>query len=255
MKKIKYNNKIEFLEKEYGKARQDLKDLQEFYSYYLGNEGNLSSVLKRTVDGTLSNNDKQFLSDLLKCHRYLHEIEERINQVRSIQKYKDQIRLCYFSYITQQELRMMMDDGDESAKCYERFIPDEVETGYFATEEDRIIAEQTHACYKNFTTQQEEDEASDIINKNVEKYATYIPEDVELNVDMDLYEDVELETKGIKMVELNHGLVSDSGKHEIAGKVSNSQLTSVQTNLQDRMDQNVRRRANGAEGFNGRYGQ
>ena len=185
MKKIKNNIKIKFLEKEYEKALQDLKDLHEFYSFYLGNELNFSNVLKRSVDGTLSTNDKQFFNDLLKCHRNLHEIEERINHVRSIETYKDQIHDSYFSYITQQELRRMMDDGDASAKCYERFIPDEVETGFFATEEDRIIAEQTYACYKDFKTQQEENIARDIIDASVEKYASYIPDDVETGINID----------------------------------------------------------------------
>ena len=179
MKKIKFNKKIEFLEKEYEQALQDLKDLQEFYSFYLGNKVIFSDVLKRAIDGTLNKNDKQFLSDLLKCHRYLYEIEKRINQVRSIEKYKDQINYSYLDYTTQQEWDKKLYSTDEYTKCYQTFIPDEVETGYFATEEDRIIAEQTHACYKMFKTQQDEDEAKDIIDKSVEKYATYIPEEVE----------------------------------------------------------------------------
>lgn len=246
MKKIKYNNKIEFLEKEYGKARQDLKDLQEFYSFYLGNEGNLSSVLKRTVDGTLSKNDVQFLSDLLKCHRYLHEIEERINQVRSIQKYKDQIRLCYFSYITQQELGKMMDDGDDSVKCYERFIPDEVETGYFATEEDRIIAEQTYACYKQFETHQEENEKNDIIDNSVMKYTTYIPDDVETGY-IPIGEFDEEECHDINMFELNGKPVVPIYQYEKGRKVDRAKLQAEDDAWNSHFEQNVRMRAAGSK--------
>lgn len=130
MKKIEYNKKIEFLEKEYEKALQDLKDLQEFYSFYLGNEVNFSSVLKRAVDGTLSNNDKQFLSDLLKCYRYLHEIEERVNKTKSIQEYQKQIADSYFNYQTQQEWNKKLNSADMWDECYQTYIPDEVETGY-----------------------------------------------------------------------------------------------------------------------------
>ncbi|MBR5662609.1 MAG: hypothetical protein IKX00_03025 [Bacilli bacterium] len=251
MKKIKNFKKIQFLKEEYEKTLQELKEIQEFYSLYAGNFMNFSSILNRVKNGTLNAKDEQLFCELLECNRRLFELETRIKRLEAIEEYKKQVDKSHFAYTTQQELRMMMDDGDASVKCFERFIPDEVETGYFATEEDRIIAEQTHACYKMFKTQQDEDEAIDIINKSVEKYATYIPDEVETG-----YIPIEVEEKhGIKMVQLNRGPVEKDWPKIIVGKITNAQLTNAEVNRRDRMDQNSRRRASGAEGFNGRYGQ
>lgn len=203
MKKINNDEKLKFLKKEYKKTLQDLKDIRDIYNSCLDVKMSFPNVLNRVISGSQSEADQELFFVLLKCNKYLYELETRIKRLEAIKKYEDQVDECYFAFLTQQEDERMMDDGDASAKCFEK----------------------------------------------------YIPKDVKLNVGMDLYEDVEPEVKGIKIVKLNHGLVSDSGKHEIVGKVPNGQLASVQTNLQDRMDQNVRRRANGSDAFNGRYGQ
>ena len=61
--------------------------------------------------------------------------------------------------------------------------------------------------------------------------------------------------KGIKLVKLDRAPVVKCPKMEIAGKVTPSQIASVEINSRDRLNQNARRRALGAEGFNGRYFQ
>lgn len=136
-------------------------------------------------------------------------------------------------------------------KCYGNLM--NIENEITKTKSKIQYLREVKQCYSEYKIKILDPEKKEKLLAHV--FERFIPEYVELNVGMDLYEDVEPEVKGIKMVELNHGLVSDSGKHEIVGKVPNSQLTSVQTNLQDRMDQNVRRRANGSDAFNGRYGQ
>lgn len=80
---------------------------------------------------------------------------------------------------------------------------------------------------------------------------TYIPDEVETGYN---YDDIE-ETTGIKMVNLKHAPVCKMESREIAGVFPKTALISAQNNIKDRMDQNSRRRANGSDAFNGRYGQ
>ena len=246
MKKIKNFKKIQFLKEEYKKTLEELKEIQEFYSLYAGNFMNFSSILNRVKNGTLNAKDEELFCELLECNRRLFELETRIKRLEAIEEYKEQVDKSHFAYITQQKLRMMMDDGDASVKCFEKFIPDEVETGYFATEEDRIIAEQTHACYKMFKTQQDEDEAIDIINKSVEKYATYIPEEVETGyIPVDEYN--EEECHDINTFELNSKPVGPIYQYEKGRKVDRAKLQAEDDAWNSHFEQNARMRAAGSK--------
>ena len=170
---------IEELKKEYKKTLKELHELLVLFNPHCSEDVTFETAMERLIGNQLTENEETLLFDILKANKSIKDLDIRIKKLEAKRDYDNQVRTCYRAYITQQERRGMMDDADEDFKCFERYIPDEVETGYFATEEDRIIAEQTHACYEEFTTQQDEDEVRDIINKNVEKYATYIPDGVE----------------------------------------------------------------------------
>lgn len=244
---------IEELKKEYKKALKELHELLLLFNPHCSEDVTFESAMERLMGNQLTEDEDNLLFDILKANKSIKDLDIRIKKLEAKRDYDNQVRACYFAYITQQEKRKMMDDGDESAKCFERYIPDEVETGYFATKEDRIIAEQTHACYKNFTTKQDEDEANDIINKSVEKYATYIPDEVETGYIP--VGEVE-EQHGIKVVKLNRSPVCPIGKLErTSEKITYGQLANAEANRRDIMDQNRRRRAHGSDAFNGRYGQ
>ena len=170
---------IEELKKEYNKALKELHELLVLFNPHYSEDATFESAMERLIGNQLTEDEENLLFDILKANKSIKDLDIRIKKLESKRDYDNQVWACYRAYITQQENRRMMDDGDESVKCFERYIPDEVETGYFATEEDRIIAEQTYACYKQFETHQEENEKKDIIDNSVMKYTTYIPDEVE----------------------------------------------------------------------------
>lgn len=243
---------IEELKKEYKNALKELHELLVLFNPHCSEDVTFENAMERLIGNRLSEDEENLLFNILKANKSIKDLDIRIKKLEAKRDYDNQVRACYFAYITQQEKRRMMDDGDESVKCFERYIPDEVETGYFATEEDRIIAEQTHACYKDFTTHQEEDETNDIINKNVEKYATYIPDGVETG-----YNPIEEKPRGIKKVQLETMPVVEDINLEEGEYVSNSELGGFVNKVNNKIDQNIsrRRRAHGSDAFNGRYGQ
>lgn len=135
MKKINNDEKLKFLKKEYKKTLQDLKDIRDIYNSCLDVKMSFPNVLNRVISGSQSEADQELFCVLLKCNKYLYELETRIKRLEAIKKYEDQVDKCYFAYLTQQEDERMMDDGDASAKCFENYIPNEVETGYNPIEE------------------------------------------------------------------------------------------------------------------------
>lgn len=135
MKKINNDEKLKFLKKEYKKTLQDLKDIRDIYNSCLDVKMSFPNVLNRVISGSQSEADQELFCVLLKCSKYLYELETRIKRLEAIKKYEDQVDECYFAYLTQQEDERMMDGGDASAKCFEKYIPDEVETGYIPTDE------------------------------------------------------------------------------------------------------------------------
>lgn len=135
MKKINNDEKLKFLKKEYKKTLQDLKDIRDIYNSCLDVKMSFPNVLNRVISGSQSEDDQELFCVFLKCNKYLYELETRIKRLEAIKKYEDQVDECYFAYLTQQEDERMMDGGDASAKCFEKYIPDEVETGYNPIEE------------------------------------------------------------------------------------------------------------------------
>ena len=201
MKKINNDEKLKFLKKEYKKTLQDLKDIRDIYNSCLDVKMSFPNVLNRVISGSQSEADQELFCVFLKCNKYLYELETRIKRLEAIKKYEDQVDECYFAYLTQQEDERMMDGGDASAKCFENYIPDEVETGYIPVGE----AEEQH---------------------------------------------------GIKIVKLDRGPVYPIEKLErTSEKITYGQLANAEANRRDSMDQSRRRRANGSDAFNGRYGQ
>ena len=240
---------IEELKKEYKKALKELHELLVLFNPHCSEDATFESAMERLIGNQLTEDEETLLFDIFKANKSIKDLDIRIKKLEVKKDYDDQVRACYLAYITQQEKRRMMDDDDEYFKCFERYIPDEVETGYFATEEDRIIAEQTHACYEEFTTQQDEDEVRNIINKNVEKYATYIPEEVETG-----YNPIEEKPRGIKKVQLETMPVVEDINLEEGEYVSNSELARFVNKVNNKIDQNIsRRRTNKSDAFRRRY--
>lgn len=200
MKKINNDEKLKFLKKEYKKTLQDLKDIRDIYNSCLDVKMSFPNVLNRVIIGSQSEADQELFCALLKCNKYLYELETRIKRLEAIKKYEDQVDECYFAYLTQQEDERMMDDGDASAKCFENYIPDEVETGYNPIEE---------------------------------------------------------KPRGIKKVQLETMPVVEDINLEEGEYVSNSELGGFVNKVNNKIDQNIsrRRRANGSDAFNRRYGQ
>ena len=113
---------------------------------------------------------------------------------------------------------------------------------YFGQKDERKqTEEEINQCWEEYS---EDSLSSDIL--------TYIPDDVETGYIP--VGEVE-EEHGFEFLKLNRGPVHKIEKMEVAGKITYAQLANAEANRRDSMEQNARRRANGAEGFNGRYGQ
>ena len=126
---------IEELKKEYKKALKELHELLVLFNPHCSEDVTFESAMERLTGNQLTEDEENLLFDILKANNSIKDLDIRIKKLEAKRDYNNQVRACYRAYITQQEKRRMMDDGDEHVKCYERYIPDEVETGYNPIEE------------------------------------------------------------------------------------------------------------------------
>ena len=185
MEKININYELSCLKDEYNKALKEFQELLLIFNPHCTGEINFENATKNLDERILDTRNDNLFFDVLNLYKYLSRIYKRIKELEMLKEYNDQIADCYLSYTTQQDIISMMNDADKDNECYQTYIPDEVETGYFESEEDRIKAEQINACYNAHLTKQENDEISDRIDASVAKYATYIPEEVETGINID----------------------------------------------------------------------
>ena len=116
---------------------------------------------------------------------------------------------------------------------------------YEKENEQMKINEQLEKAWRLYTESNELEEYDDIA------FLAYIPEDVELNAGMDLYEDVEPEVKGIKMVELKETPIGEEFEYVSSKIVPSSDTVSLEQDIK----RTARQRTSHENKASDRYGQ
>lgn len=131
---------IEYRLEELKNERIDLlKDLRDAYIEFDPNAEDhysIQNVTERLENGYMNAKDEEILLELLTRFKKVVDIDREIRNLEEHKTYEEQVDACYESFITTQERERMMDDGDKSAKMFETWIPEEVETGIVPDENE-----------------------------------------------------------------------------------------------------------------------
>lgn len=229
---------IALLNEQYKKELEELKELFVLFNPHCSSDMSFESAMERFKGNALNRNEEDLFFDILKANKTISDLDLKIRKLKAKRDYDIQVNICYLQFITKQVKDEHLDESDKEEKYFETYIPEEVETGYFESEEERIIIEQTTHCYETFLTHQESDKISDRIDNLVEKYQAYIPDDVETGMKKE-------ETHGIKKVKLEYMPIVEENNLENGEYVSNSELGAFAVRVNNKINQNRVRRKKG----------
>jgi len=108
-------------------------------------------------------------------------------------------------------------------KCYGNLM--NIENEITKTKSKIKYLEEVNSCWSKYRRDKKEEDIY------LDGTLTYIPKDVELNVGMDLYEDVETEVKGIKIVELKETSIGEDCEYISSKVVPSSDTVSLEQNI------------------------
>ena len=129
MVKSEMNNSYEVALNAYRSELERIKELVIKYDSHFNGTLDINEICSSFKDGNITFEKEELILEILKSYERMLSVEEALYQNELNKKYDEEIEKCYKQFITHQDEEKVAIAIDNALKCYETYIPCEVETG------------------------------------------------------------------------------------------------------------------------------